>query len=214
MLLLACRNEQDAAVVSGHPRLGGSLTRVGPLHFIVQREHMDTVRKELAAAGLAPPRLTGGAEADAAPPQPIRNSGTACETVVYQLPAPEAGTGLLGGGVIYKPLPLTDAETEGLVLPGEEAIPQMWLQEWREYHATTAQKIMEQALGWGIKVRISVAGQICDFIPEQIRGNPWRVAGALMPADSGQCELAELATGDWNEIRLLIPAKRRNSSSA
>ncbi|MNW63101.1 hypothetical protein D3C74_412740 [compost metagenome] len=135
-------------------------------------------------------------------------------TGIYTLPVQEAQTGLLGGGAVLQPLPLPSSDTERLILPGEDTVPQMWLREWREYHITTAQKVMEQALVWGIKVRLSLEGQICDFIPEQLRGNPWRVTGGLLPAGTEEREDAELAAGDWKEMKLLIPQNQRNSSSA
>lgn len=79
---------------------------------------------------------------------------------------------------------------------------------------TTAQKVMEQALGWGIKVRISVQGQTADFIPEQISGRPWRVRGNLLRSGSGTVEQIQLAAEDWQEMKLLHPVKQRNSSSS
>jgi hypothetical protein len=215
VILLACRNETDAADIAAHPRLHGSLTQVGPLHFIVQPDCTEQVRKELAAAGLAPPRIIGGREGETSRPLPVILPGkTALKPETYVLPAQNPGTGLLVNGAVLQLLPLTSAEAEGIILPGEDAVPQMWLREWREYHVSTAQKVMEQALTWGIKVRMSLEGQICDFIPEQLRGNPWRVAGGLLPAGTEEREEAELAAGNWKEMKLLIPQKERNSSSA
>ncbi len=215
VILLACRNEADAADIAAHPRLQGSLSRVGPLHFIVRHDSTELVRKELSAAGLAPPRIIGGREGDVPPQQMVYFlDNKVPKAGVYALPVQEAQIGLLGGGAVLQPLPLSSSDSEELTLPGEETVPQMWLREWREYHITTAQKVMEQALAWGIKVRLSLEGQICDFIPEQLRGNPWRVAGGLLPAGTEEREDAELAAGDWKEMKLLIPQKRRNSSSA
>lgn len=215
VILLACRNEADAADIAAHPRLQDSLTRVGPLHFTVQADSTAQVRKELAAAGLAPPRLIGGREGESAAHKPrYLPDNTVSEAAPYVLPVQEGRTGLLGSGAVPQPLPLAAADAEEFILPGEDDVPQMWLRDWREYHSTTAQKVMEQALAWGVKVRLSLADQICDFIPEQLRGNPWRVAGGLMPAGTAQREEAELAPGDWKEMQLLVPEQRRNSSSA
>lgn len=101
-----------------------------------------------------------------------------------------------------------------LELPGEEAVPQMWFNQWRQYHITTAQKVMEQALSWGIKVRLSYGGKAADFIPERISGRPWKVRGTLLLPGTETAEEIELAAEDWQEIQLLHPLKARNSSSA
>lgn len=217
VILLTCQAEEEAADISAHPRLGDCLTRIGPLHFIVRQDRTEQVRKELAAAGLAPPRLISGAgEGDA--PQPLcLPDDTAWAEAAYVLPSAEAVPGLLGNRTALRTVPAAAGKPEEQMLPGADSgdsIPQMWLREWREYHTTTAQKVMEQAFRWGIKVRLSIKGEICDFIPEQLRGNPWRVAGGLMPEGTRQCEEAELAPGDWTEMKLLLPEGYRNSSSA
>ncbi|QQZ60184.1 helicase-associated domain-containing protein [Paenibacillus sonchi] len=54
-ILLACRSEADGNDIAAHPRLSGLLARIGPLHFIVRSEDVEAVRKELGAAGMAPP---------------------------------------------------------------------------------------------------------------------------------------------------------------
>lgn len=214
VILLVCQDEADAADIAAHPRLGDSLTRIGPLHFIVQQGRAEQVRKELAAAGLAPPRQIGGTgEGDEAQPLSLPDDA-AWAVPAYVLPSPEGASGLLGSRAVLRTVPAVSDGAGEPLLPGEDSIPQMWVREWREYHTTTAQKVMEQAFRWGIKVRLSIDGEICDFIPEQLRGHPWRVAGGLMPAGTGQCEEAELAPGDWKEMKLLLPQELRNSSSA
>lgn len=90
----------------------------------------------------------------------------------------------------------------------------MWFNQWRQYHVTTAQKVMEQALSWGIKVRLSYGGKAADFIPERINGRPWQVRGILLLPGTETAEETELAAEDWQEIQLLHPLKGRNSSSA
>lgn len=93
-------------------------------------------------------------------------------------------------------------------------MPQIWSKEWRHYHSSTAQKVMEQGLKWGIKVRFSLKDQMLDFIPSRIKGNPWKVAGHLLYNDGETVEEIELAPEDWKEMKLVIPKRRRNSSSA
>ncbi|MNB91026.1 hypothetical protein D3C75_381000 [compost metagenome] len=215
VLLLTCQGNRDADDIAAHPRLGDSLTRIGPLHFIVQQGSADLVRRELTAAGLAPPRLSGGSvPGDALQPFELPDDDVPAQSEAYDLPALEMTRGLLGNTAVLRTVPLAAAEAVEALLPGADGVPQMWLRESREYHITTAQKVMEQAYRWGVKVRLSVEGQSCDFIPEQLRGNPWRAAGWLMPAGTNQYEAAELAPGDWKEMKLLLPEQHRNSSSA
>lgn len=140
-----------------------------------------------------------------ASPQPARR---------YTLPQPAAEQGLLSTAPPLALLPLERAIQPQAQLPGEDAVPQMWFGQWRQYHSTTAQKIMEQALAWGIKVSLSYEGRTAEFIPEQILGRPWKVRGILLLPDSGAAEEKELAAEDWREMRLVHPYQTANSSSA
>ncbi|WP_342477822.1 helicase-associated domain-containing protein [Paenibacillus sp. FSL H7-0350] len=211
VLLLSCAGEQEGEDIAAHPRLQDIVTRIGPLHFIVRPEAAGQLRKELAAAGLAPSVKAGNQNWPAAHPQVFELSGPMER---YELPAAAGERGLLGTGPSPKLLPLDRGGLSILELPGEEAVPQMWFNQWRQYHVTTAQKVMEQALSWGIKVRISYGGKAADFIPERISGRPWKVRGILLLPGTETAEETELAAEDWQEIQLLHPLKDRNSSSA
>lgn len=105
-------------------------------------------------------------------------------------------------------------EQEEEILFGGENVPQIWSKEWRHYHSSTAQKVMEQGLRWGVKVRFALKDQMLDFIPSRISGNPWRVSGQLLFHDGETVEDIELTPEDWKEMKLVIPKGRRNSSSA
>lgn len=214
VILLSCAGEQESGDIAAHPRLQDILTRIGPLHFIVRPESVGQLRKELAAAGLAPPRIIGGREEALKPHNPFGPFERSAASLRYELPSTAGERGLLGAAAYPKLLPLAGTAQDQELLPGEDAVPQMWFNQWRQYHVTTAQKVMEQALGWGIKVRISVQGQTADFIPEQISGRPWRVRGNLLRSGSGTVEQIQLAAEDWQEMKLLHPVKQRNSSSS
>lgn len=212
VLLLSCAGEREAEDIAAHPRLQDIVTRIGPLHYMVRPEAAGQLRKELAAAGMAPSVLSGeagGAEGRClsgplAPPGRQR----------YTPPPPEAERGLLGAPVPLALLSLHNAVELEQTLPGEDTVPPMWFSQWRQYHSTTAQKIMEQAFTWGIKVCISLEGHTAEFIPEQINGRPWKVRGVLLhPADAAAEEM-ELAAEDWREMKLVHPYRSANSSSA
>ncbi|ULO05418.1 helicase-associated domain-containing protein [Paenibacillus sp. 19GGS1-52] len=214
VILLSCRSEEEGDAIAAHPRLQENLTRLGPHHFSVREEGLEQVRRELSAAGMAPPRSIAG-----------RLEATVADKVFLHLPSPESSIGYTlpplhserglfrtGNPDRYlQPAPLNSQEDS---LPGIESVPTMWSREWRHYHSTTAQKIMEQALSWGIKVRLSLQGESCDFIPVQVSGNPWRVSGLKLSSRTEEVEEIELTAGDWKEMRLVIPSAQRNSSSA
>ncbi|WP_342549406.1 helicase-associated domain-containing protein [Paenibacillus sp. FSL P2-0089] len=214
VLLLSCAGEQEGEIIAAHPRLQDIVTRIGPLHFIVRPEAAGQLRKELAAAGLAPSVRAGDLNGVAGQQRLFELSGPDEPALRYELPAAAGERGLLGTGPSPKLLPLDRGGPPMLELPGEEAMPQMWFNQWRQYHVTTAQKVMEQALSWGIKVRLSYGGKAADFIPERISGRPWKVRGILLLPGTETAEETELAAEDWQEIQLLHPLKHRNSSSA
>lgn len=54
VIILTCQTEADGAAIAAHPRLQENLERIGPLHFIVDPQCMEQIRKELYSAGLAP----------------------------------------------------------------------------------------------------------------------------------------------------------------
>ncbi|WP_162551107.1 helicase-associated domain-containing protein [Paenibacillus tepidiphilus] len=210
-ILLTCRSLEEAELIAAHPRL--RLARLGPLHFAVPAADVEPLRKELAAAGMAPPRAFAGREA----------AGPALQALFLGGPetAPGGSAALPSHGTAKESGPGTAAFTELPLIPpagpeeaaGGEGVPQMWLKEWRHYHASTAMQMMEHALERGYKVQVAVQGEACEFIPERSHGIPWRVSGTLLRPGTAP-EEAMLAAGDWREMKLLLPAARRNSSSA
>ncbi|WP_151734775.1 helicase-associated domain-containing protein [Paenibacillus tengchongensis] len=208
-ILLTCRSLEDAAVIAAHPRL--RLMRLGPLHFAVAAADVAALRKELAAAGLAPPRAFAGQEAAAGALQQLFIGGSGAQPPVrYALPPLRAAHG--PGAPAFTELPLVPA-TPAEQAAEEGGVPLMWLKEWRHYHASTAREMMEHALEYGLKVQIAVSGEACVFIPERSHGAPWRVLGILLRPGS-MPEETVLAAGEWQEMKLLPPGGRRNSSSA
>lgn len=212
--LLTCRTESDGEDIAAHPRLQGCLIRIGATHFIVAAEHVDQVRQELTAAGMAPPRSMKGRNGDDEKYSPFSPSHQAEPAARYTVPVDKAFPNLLAGGGTHQQLRLVPADDEEEFFPFGEDIPQMWLREWRRYHISTAEKVMETALNLGAKVRLSLQGQTCDFIPERTSAKPWKVSGHLLHEDKGAAEEVSLTAGDWEEMKLLIPGLQRNSSSA
>lgn len=213
VLLLTCRNERDGDAIAAHPRLQHTLSRLGPVSFVVPTNCEENVRRELTAAGLAPHREVHGREAAKPERLPLfHRMGTQPPgQFVPRFPAMQPGGRSTGAPQLYlQPAPL---EKEIDLFTGEANIPSMWSKEWHRYHTTTAQKIMEQALLWGIKVRIKLGEQILEFLPERVVGNPWRIIGYLLDSAEGTPRQVELAAGSWKEMQLIIPSFRTNSSS-
>lgn len=216
VILLTCQTEEDGTAIAAHPRLQDSLKRIGPLHFLVPPESVEQIRKELYLAGLAPSRMIGGCEEEADADTVWTSFHQEAENgqEMYSLPVLNFELGLLHRGNPFLNLPVISPEQEEDILLGAENVPQIWSKEWRHYHCSTAQKVMEQGLRWGIKVRFFLKDQMLDFIPSRIKGNPWRVAGHLLYNDGETVEEIELTPEDWKEMKLVIPKRRRNSSSA
>lgn len=205
VILLSCRSEADGNDIAAHPRMAGSLSRIGPLHFIVCAEDIELVRKELGAAGMAPAKRIAGQEEKPGKDWPVVSGSQVnlSSAAVFSVDGTERG--LLVSAPELPRVPFNPHAAEEAILTGLESVPQMWLKQWRKYHVTTAQKVMEQALEWGVKVRLTHKGQVCEFIPERISRNPWEVKGMLLSMDSDRVEEARLSADDWQEIQLIIP---------
>lgn len=215
VILLTCQTEEDGAAIAAHPRLQDSLKRIGPLHFLVSPESVEQMRKELFLAGLAPSRMIGGREEeDTDTVWTSFNQEAETEQVLYSLPVLTSELRLLHRGNPFLNLPVISPEQEEDILLDGDNVPHIWSKEWRHYHSSTAQKVMEQGLKWGIKVRFSLKDQMLDFIPSRIKANPWKVEGHLLYNDGETVEEIELTPEDWKEMKLVIPKRRRNSSSA
>lgn len=205
VILLTCQTEADGSAIAAHPRLQNSLERLGPLHFLVFPESIERIRKELFSMGLAPSRIIGGREEGTSVEWCSLHYDTGLLQGMYSLPVLNAELGVLRSGNPFLKLPVISPDQEEGILFGGENVPQIWSREWRHYHSSTAQKVMEQGLKWGIKVRFSLKDQTVDFIPSRISGNPWKVAGQLLYNDGETPEEIELFPEDWKEMKLIIP---------
>lgn len=205
VILLNCQTEEDGAAIAGHPRLQDHLERVGPLHFIVKPDSVELLRKELYAAGLAPPRIIGGLDAQTTLEWRSYQDVIDCGMNEYSVPEYPSELGLLRSTNPFLKLPVISPDQEEDLFIGGESVPQIWSKEWRHYHTSTAQKVIEQGMKWGVKVRFVLKNQKCDFIPFRIIGNPWRVSGLLLSDDGETVEDVELTPEDWKEMKLIIP---------
>jgi len=89
--------------------------------------------------------------------------------------------------------------------PGIEQIPMMWTREFRSYHFSTGLQMMEQALLWKTKVKVSLGAQEVDFIPLHVAHNPYVISGEVYNPVMMQYERIQLSPSDWKELRLIVP---------
>jgi len=89
--------------------------------------------------------------------------------------------------------------------PGIEQIPMMWTREFRSYHYSTGIQMMEQAILWRTKVKVSLGAQEVDFIPLHVMHNPNVISGEVYNPVMMQYERIQLSPSDWKELRLIVP---------
>lgn len=216
-LVLSCRSETDAEMIAGHPRLKDSLKRLGPRHFAVSQGRAELVRRELASAGMHPQEGLPSSAGEGSPEGGLfRLDPPETGDNRYALPA-DSAAGLWfaeGHGVsVQAEMPPAPESAEEL-WPDAAEVPSAWIKEERRYHASTARLLMEQALKWGTKVRLSLEGRPCEFIPERIMPGAWRVSGRLLDFTGETPQELELTAGDWDTIQLIVPVFRGFPSSS
>lgn len=97
-------------------------------------------------------------------------------------------------------------EQSGL-FPGYGEIPEMWHNEWRGYHVSTARQIAAKAIEWQTKLGLKLDSNIVYVIPDQIQGHEdWTLTGWYI-SDGGTdpAERRTFSPNEWNQIRLIIP---------
>lgn len=97
-------------------------------------------------------------------------------------------------------------EQSGL-FPGYGEIPEMWHNEWRGYHVSTARQIAAKAIEWQTKLGLKLDSHIVYVIPDQIQGHEdWTLTGWSISEDgTDPTERRTFSPNEWNQIRLIIP---------
>jgi hypothetical protein len=91
------------------------------------------------------------------------------------------------------------------LFPDLEQIPIMWRKDFRSYHFSTVRQMMEQAIKWKTKVKLSLDDSEVDFIPFKITYNPDIISGEVFNPIKMKYEVIELTFSDWKEMRIMIP---------
>ncbi|MGP3784566.1 hypothetical protein [Paenibacillus sp. 1A_MP2] len=97
-------------------------------------------------------------------------------------------------------------EQSGL-FPGYGEIPEMWHNEWRGYHVSTARQITAKAIEWQTKLGLKLDSDIVYVIPDQIQGHEdWTLTGwSISDSGTNHAERRSFSPNEWNQIRLIIP---------
>ncbi|MDR9852807.1 helicase-associated domain-containing protein [Paenibacillus sp. VCA1] len=206
-LLLSCLTENEAdRIAAARSRIEGALERIGPKHFIAKTSDTAKIRKILETMGLAPLKTVGTGER-AHPSYPLigeepdgKTRGTMpCESFHER-------QGVVYGGRnvrLFDPDP--DIPEPASLFPGYEGIPARWLRDYRSYHSSTAQTIVEQAQSWQTRILLNLEGRQAEFAPTAVHSGPWRAEGVLHDLETGAYERRELTAGELRELKLIVP---------
>ncbi|MNP00947.1 hypothetical protein D3C76_927460 [compost metagenome] len=112
----------------------------------------------------------------------------------------------LGTVVECKYVHINDIPMPQSLFPHLEQIPMMWRKEFRSYHMSTVNQMVNQAILWQTKVEIAYDGHKVDFIP-LVRSSldRERIIGEIFNPANNQYEVVEMASSEWKEMRLIIP---------
>ena len=212
VMLLSTENKQDADKIEAYPSWNEALQRIGPLHFILDREKVTEVRKRLTVMGLAPTKAVKGIDTD-------ERRYPAVSIIEGSSPSSEEGKPAINfneegrQGFVYTGRNLhyyewVNEDRERVsIMPDVTEVPKMWLSEWREYHPSTAKQLVQQAISWRTRLGVEIEGDRQEFIPESIgKGEPWAVNGWLLHGpNTAVAEKRTLVPAEWTKLILILP---------
>jgi hypothetical protein len=85
--------------------------------------------------------------------------------------------------------------------PNMQEIPQLWLKEYRGYHASTSKEMIRKAIEWKCYLKLRKQGLERKIVPKNLceDRNGWRLVGI---EDTHEINLA---SEDWEEMKLILP---------
>ncbi|WIV18153.1 helicase-associated domain-containing protein [Paenibacillus polygoni] len=213
VLLLSTENKQDADQIESYPSWNGSLQRIGPLHFILERDKLTEVRKRLTLMGLTPAKAVKGIDTEERRYPAVSIEDEVMLSTVEENPFihfnEEGRQGFVytGRNLHYYEGVQEDRDKVS-IMPDITEVPKMWVSEWREYHPSTAKQLVQQAINWRTRMGVEMEGERQEFIPESIgKGEPWSVNGWLLPGRSRKvAEQRTLVPAEWTKLNLILPA--------
>ncbi|MEN1987537.1 helicase-associated domain-containing protein [Paenibacillus hubeiensis] len=92
------------------------------------------------------------------------------------------------------------------ILPDLDRVPDVWHNDWRRYHLSTARQIAAQAIEWQTKLVMKMKDELVFVIPEKIHGHEsWTLTGWNVSAPDGKVIRENFSPCDWEEMRILVP---------
>lgn len=207
VILLRCANLKDADAIEAHPSYSmwrSDVERIGPNYFIVNKDKLSEIQKNLTAMGLSPAKGIKGLSADA-PVYPLTKEQAEL-AMRFSTETGRQGFVYTGNNLHYYEK-VEDTPHISNLMPDFKSIPKSWYEEWREYHPSTAKQMVQQAISWRIRLGIECAGIRREFIPESIgRGEPWSVNGYFAPDRViNVVEKSTLVPSEWTKMSLILP---------
>lgn len=207
VILLRCANQKDADAIEAHPSYsmwGTDVERIGPNHFIINKDKLSEIQKNLASMGLAPAKGIKGLSPDTRA-YPLTNERAELP-MRFHTETGKQGFVYTGNNLHYYEM-VEDTPDISSLMPDFKSIPKSWYEEWREYHPSTAKQIVQQAISWRIRLGLEYAGTRREFIPESIgRGEPWSVNGYFAPGRAiNVAEKSTLVPSEWTKMSLILP---------
>ncbi|MBD7967834.1 helicase-associated domain-containing protein [Paenibacillus gallinarum] len=212
VMLLSTENKQDADKIESYPSWNESLQRIGPLHFILERDKVTEVRKRLTMMGLTPAKAVKGIDTEERryPAVSIEDEVTLSSVeenpFIHFNEEGRQGFVYTGRNLHYYEVVNEDRD-EASIMPDITEVPKMWVSEWREYHPSTAKQLVQQAINWRTRMGVEMKGDRQEFIPESIgKGEPWAVNGWLLPGPNRVvAERCTLVPAEWTKLTLILP---------
>ncbi|WP_166238149.1 helicase-associated domain-containing protein [Paenibacillus turpanensis] len=188
LTVLRSEETETADKLAVHPRISPLLgARIGERYFEVDPQQADKLRELLRQEGYALER--GTVKKDSVSPN---------------LQKPEEGqeSGLvLPRHALHLYRVEKRAPTLDTVYPELKAVPPMWLNESRPYHAATQKQILQKAIEWQSSVKLRTKAGALRLQPLRVTedSSGWNVSGRT---ENGEIRLQY---GDWEEMQLILP---------
>ncbi|GIP41878.1 hypothetical protein J45TS6_03370 [Paenibacillus sp. J45TS6] len=212
VMLLSAENKQDADQIESYPSWNESLQRIGPLHFILERDKLMEVRKRLTMMGLTPAKAVKGIDTEERKYPAVSIEDEVTLSSVEENPFihfnEEGRQGFVyTGRNLHYYEGVQEDRDEAAIMPDITEVPKMWVSEWREYHPSTAKQLVQQAINWRTRMGVEMEGHRQEFIPESIgKGEPWAVNGWLLPGPNRiVAEQRTLVPAEWTKLILILP---------
>jgi hypothetical protein len=218
VLLLRCDTASIAEHVGSNPRLASMLgEKLGDTHYIVQKQSLPELRKQLQRSGYPPRmRVEGAAEPKKASAIPSMVEGCLSEEVLQQpylaAFALETKSFVYEEGSLRPYALIEEPYSPGDIYKGlAREVPAAWVNRLAAYHGSTKRDIMEKAIDWKIPVRLVYDGREIEFLPERLKGDAgsWEVEGMIRIPETGSPKKLSMTPDMYGEMRLVFPAMDR-----